>query len=139
MFNSREREIAEYIDMHCEDFPFPSAYEVLFTEEELELIAIVAESTRNFLKEVNKVKLPKEERIDKEKFSSYYIILMEQIFGKSLVHKLDKKIESMRKASYEKDSMDIYRDYLNRQLATKEGKVLKDKLKGILERKTKKR
>ena len=135
MLSLRQKEIEEYIDMHCANFPFPSGVEELFTEEELEYNATIAESARNLLKEVNKVKHSIYERISAKQFVEYYNTLMTEVYGESIVSKLEQKLESMKLDSYEKSQMILFKEKIEAQLEAREGKILRDKLQEILDRK----
>ena len=109
MLSLRQKAVEEYIDMHCANFPFPPGVKSLFIDEELEHTAVMAESARNLLKEVNKVKLPKTERISAEQFVEYYNILMTEVLGETIVHRLDEQLERMTENSYDKDRMMIFK------------------------------
>ena len=137
MLNLRQKEIEEYIDMHCANFPFPSGVEALFTDEELEHSAEVAELVRNLLKEVNKIELPITERISEKQFVEYYNTLMTEALGEEIVHRVEQKLESMKLNSYEKDQMTLFKEKIEAQLEAKEGENIRDKFHNILVRKSK--
>lgn len=137
MLSLRQRKIAEYIDMHCEDFPFPSGVQSLLTDEEMEHTALMADSARNLLKEVNKVNLPVNERISAAQFVEYYKTLMTEIYGLTIVSRLEQKLESMKLDSYEKSQMILLKEKIEAKLEANEGKILRDKLQNILDRKPK--
>jgi len=136
MLSLRQRKIEKHIDMHCTGFPFPEGVKSLFVDEEMEHVALMSETVRDLLKEVNKVNLPINERISAEQFVEYYNILMTEIFGEAIVYKLEKKIENMILDSYEKSQMLLFKEKLEAKLEAKEGKILKDKLQDILNRKS---